>query len=245
VLNDDSRNNLNHYFAEQLFPGILGQRENVGSKLAQLNFFYKIFLEILPMIGASLLIILFSTKKNWISKVTDKHMKYGVFFFLTGIAASVPIVFSAKQMLFYIVPSISFFALGLGSLVVVFAKRITGGIMDNTRLNKVVSLIMLMTVITCIAIASARFGSIGRDRELFSDLSTLKEFLPRNSTIGTCNSDWKLLAYLARYYHTSTDCKSGGLDIYLLKKKCKKILPDEYIKIEKETVGLDLFIKSL
>lgn len=196
---------FSRYFNEQVFDSVSGVRETANSRFYIVG---KLFLEIAIMTGITLFLRFFGYKKN--------EFKSFSFFIFLGLCASLPIMISAKQMGFYIVPSLAFFALGLSVLI------------DNKAFDFlrhwIVSLIFVVVIAVSIPFWIIYVAHDSKDK---SQIEVKNYFMYedyyKNETISispSLKSDWALHAYLYRYLFLSLDEKNHW--IYYICKKNEK-----------------------
>ena len=191
-LNDNSRIFLSNYFNQQVLASIAGEREVSSFRFSIL---IKLFLEILIMAGFTLILY-------FIQKKSIKKNQF-LFFVSIGLCASLPILISAKQLGFYIVPSLAFFALGFSFLV-------------NKKWMEYLSSWVIFILLVATFFVSSFFvikSSIGatRDKPQFELVNFFGEKYYHFKTISVSKrimEDWVLHAYLYRYCTISLDDKN-------------------------------------
>jgi 4-amino-4-deoxy-L-arabinose transferase-like glycosyltransferase len=144
------------------------------------------------------------------------------FFFALALAGSIPMLASARIAGHYLVPSIPFYALGFAGL----AQPLASALLDRWRSRSigpaVVSAIGL-TLIVASAAAPILFGPIEpRDRDWIADYRAVASAMPRETTISTCvdaAEDWRLHAYLQRFFRVSLDVDASSRHRFYLQLK--------------------------
>jgi hypothetical protein len=144
------------------------------------------------------------------------------FFLALAGAGSIPMLASARIAGHYLVPSIPFYALGFAGL----AQPLAGPLLDRWRSRSigpaVVGAIGIALVVASAAVPIL-FGPIEpRDRDWIADYRAVASAMPRETTIGTCADaadDWRLHAYLQRFFRVSLDVDAGSRRRFYLQLK--------------------------
>ncbi len=190
-INPSSRDFLSHYFSEQVLASITGEREKVISHFFVL---WKLILELLLMFATAVLLF-FLTK--------HKLEKRKFYFFLTiGFSASLPIMLSAKQMGFYIVPAIPFFAVACAFLVSSRISSYFSSIFTSLILG--VGFIFISYHTLKLGLENSRDETQLEVVHFFEDEYYQDEIISISSKL---KEDWALHAYLYRYCKISMDDK--------------------------------------
>lgn len=183
LYSDDARTYLKAYFEIQI-QGSFSLSEKSGEALM----LKQLLVEILPL-GAIVFLLLY-----WIKKKIQLG-KEALLFFLIAASASLPILISPKQMGFYILPSLPFWALGFSALL------------QGINLSKIVIsknvLILSSVLLFTISILSMlyNFGQPIRDLVLLNDIEKISTILPKKSKAGLdpkLSEHWKVQGYFAR-----------------------------------------------
>jgi 4-amino-4-deoxy-L-arabinose transferase-like glycosyltransferase len=144
------------------------------------------------------------------------------FFFAVALAASMPMLASARIAGHYLVPSIPFYALGFAGL----AQPLAGPLLDRWR-SRSIGPAMVGAIGIALIVASAAapmlFGPLEpRDRDWIADYRTVASAMPRETTVGTCANaaeDWRLHAYLQRFFRVSLDVEASSRHRFYLQLK--------------------------
>lgn len=183
LYSDDARTYLSAYFEIQIQGSLsLSEKGGEGLMLKQL------LVEILPL-GAVVFLLLY-----WIKKKIQLGKEAFLFFFIAA-SASLPILISPKQMGFYILPSLPYWALGFSALL------------QGINLSKIVisknvlifSSILLFTI--SILAMLYNFGRPIRDLVLLNDIEKISTILPKESKAGLdpkLSEHWQVQGYFAR-----------------------------------------------
>ncbi len=196
----------------------------------------ELFVQILPILGIVALMVGFSfyqQKKNIFK--THSLLKVALFFILLGSSGVFPIMLSNKQSGYYMLPALSFWALGIAAFIVPFIeKRIE---IWQEKYTRKVAITTFLVIIATFFIAIIGKENFSRDKEMRNDLAKVAAFVPEHANIYIHPSEhenWLLYAYFARFGDRSMipypRLKS---DFYLLKKGEKMESPDfEQIPVE-------------
>jgi hypothetical protein len=143
--------------------------------------------------------------KKWIFPASDEK-KHIVFFLLIAISASLPVMVSPKQLGFYLVPSLSFFALSLAG----FSGAAVKFLLEKVNLfSKKYRIVWYSVVIITIMLFSGSLFLIdgySRDQKLIEDVKTAGEIIGRGKIVSICPGmfeNWVTHAYFARYRNIS------------------------------------------
>jgi 4-amino-4-deoxy-L-arabinose transferase-like glycosyltransferase len=208
---DVSRDALEQYLHDQLFPVVGHPFSPTIESFTILKVLFQGVL--LPLAIIALAIIIGA---GFVSP-SKAHRRKAVRLTLLGLAGTLPIVVSSKQMGHYLVPAVPFFALATGVMlfptVIRFAER-----MASHGRRKIVhgatGVIVLGTVV------AAFVPALERDPERLADLAALAPAVPRGRTISICADrlgDWGLHAWFERLYHVSLDGSGSPLGEWFLR----------------------------
>jgi hypothetical protein len=134
-----------------------------------------------------------------------------------GLAGTLPILVSSKQMGHYLVPAVPFFALATAMILFPTVARLTErlALAGRTRIVHIAAgAIVLGTTI------AAFLPALERETERLVDLAALSSAVPRGRTISICagaSGDWGLHAWVERLYSVSLDVRSSQQSEWLLR----------------------------
>ncbi len=206
-----SRHSLYDYLNQQLLPAFGGPR-----RLAPDSFFIvKMLLQgvWLPMV---ILGAIFVAAAGGFAPISARSRSQARSLLTLGLAGTLPILVSTKQMGHYLVPAVPFFALAAASLVHPTVARMVEKI-GASRARLVTG--------TAAVIAAGTLGAVfvpalERDRERLSNLDALSAVMPRSATVGICaeaGDDWGLHAWFQRQFRVSLDPIDGPRREWFLK----------------------------
>jgi 4-amino-4-deoxy-L-arabinose transferase-like glycosyltransferase len=161
---------------------------SIGGKNGSPLLLKQLLMELLPLLSVAALILFWSGKKIVPNKAS-------ILLLLIAVSASFPILFSPKQMGFYLLPSLPYWALGIaGSLqkIEFLKKNIT------TRIKLYFSLFVF---VTAVSLMTYNINRPIRDVVLIEDISKICTYLPSACKAGLepeLNEHWKLQGYFAR-----------------------------------------------
>lgn len=202
----DAFQSITDYLDHQVFAALKNKRE------ITVNNRFKIILDLILMLAIPLGLAIFCLLKTK-AKDLMQH-KYTYFLLFIAFSASFPLLLSLKQSAFYLVPSIPFFCLAIGTLVEVKLTQASTW-MSTWRYSRYIC-VSIIAAATLLMIFN--YGHISRDKELLSCVlkktnSSTYSTLEANS--GECYN-WTLVAYSMRLRRTSLTCNEVD-DFY-----CKK-----------------------
>lgn len=194
-----------NYFATQLRASVLGEntqfhfREN---RLYIVRRTFELLLPALAIVGLVLGVARYCLGKLVLSK---DGARSSLLFILIGLSASVPLAVSPKQAYYYLLPSMPYFAIGLGLLIVRPVVTYLNG--NPGRIEKVVlQLGFWGLTIFSIWNTHRHWGiSTPRDREVLLDVEDMIVHLPRGLTIGGKGDLGASVSYLQRLREISID----------------------------------------
>jgi 4-amino-4-deoxy-L-arabinose transferase-like glycosyltransferase len=220
---DGSRAALSTYWHQQVVASISGERG--GGRFASL---VRHLNGILLRMGGLLLLtwVWAAVRRRELvpphAVVSISISRWTWFFLALAGAGSIPMLASARIAGHYLVPSIPFYALGFAGL----AQPLAGPLLDRWRSRSigpaVVGAIGIALVVASAAVPIL-FGPIEpRDRDWIADYRAVASAMPRETTIGTCADaadDWRLHAYLQRFFRVSLDVDAGSRRRFYLQLK--------------------------
>jgi hypothetical protein len=213
---------LNEYLNEQLFKAIAGEREIVDSPFGRFQLLIDICIQALPALVLALILFnLIKVLKLNIAK-TNEQQRLTLFYFLLALCGSLPIMISLKQRTFYLTPVFPFLAFALALLILPYFNTIMLRVKIPLR-NAVVNATIGIAVVVCGVYVSSKFGKVGRDEVLISDIAQMKKYIPEGERIGVCHAmdkDFTFLAYIQRYHK---------LEVNLQYHKARYVLIDKTI----------------
>ncbi len=198
LLIPESKDSIETYINNQVQPSLKGEAR-VTHRTYILE---RLFMELLPMIGM-ILVYYFVRIKQW-SAIPKEHKRQALFFLLLGLSASLPIMVSPKQLMFYIAPSMPYFALSASCLIMSQLSKDMKALGQKRLWRPVVLSVASSVLLASIIWTMSNDGSYMRDEEILSDAELIGNYVPETTPVSMTSetgSLWMILAYLPRYYH--------------------------------------------
>ncbi len=212
------------YFNTQVIPAIEGKREITTSN--RFKILIKLFLELIVGVLILVLTLVFLKKKENIYK------KESVFFLLLGLSASLPLVITLKQRGFYLIPSLPYYVLSLGFIVLPLLYENFEVL--NKKKRKVINVVNLILSITLL-IWSLTFDGYYRDKNMLSDVEKICQKLESGTEVACSKAltkDWKLISFFSRIKNISLTNKVK--QDFFVSTKTEKLsgeITENYIKL--------------
>jgi hypothetical protein len=213
LLHDGARQNLSAYLDQQLLRSVAGLRE-ASSRLTVVKALLR---ELAPAVAAALL-ARWAVRARLGRPPTDERMRRaGWFFLLVGLSGSLPIMVSAKQHVYYVLPSLPFFALAIAAWSAADVDALVSRVGPRSVAGAAVALA------AALAVALPRAGGIHREREIVLFVKQVVAAVPPGTTVNACASldrNWTLVAYLARYGRVSVSSAAAASPFLLSDRAC-------------------------
>ena len=200
LVNDDARDNLQTYYDTQVSGSLGGDRVVVRRTFI----LERLFLEIAPFLGIAA-IYFFIRIKRW-SHVSQVNRSIGFRFLAAGLLAVLPIMISPKQLMFYVVPAIPFFVLGVISL---FEEAIRSDVLKiiSKKHYKKITLITT-TVITLLAILMTvkSVSTYSRGKDWLIDINKVGAQLNAGDGLyihASLSQNWSMFAEFQKHHDVS------------------------------------------
>lgn len=206
MLYEPSAHSFTMYIKTQVLSSIGGLREPVG------HFFIvkRLLMEMAIFLPLTLIIIV-ALYKNGAWK-DHPYRRHSLFFLLTALSGSLPIMISQKQSGFYALASIPFFALSAAAIAAPLVKRFLDQVNTKALLYRGGIALVLCAFFFIAAYSATSFGNPRRHRDGEKlHLVHLVGPVAKGQVIGACSSiwhDWTLHGYFVRYYNISLDDKN-------------------------------------
>jgi 4-amino-4-deoxy-L-arabinose transferase-like glycosyltransferase len=235
-----ARNNLNGYLHVQLLASLNGKREHVtGSHFVLLK---DLGSQLIPIF--ILLACTWGASKIWKGSGIKINIRVAMFFLLTGMAASFPVMISPKQMIHYVIGSIPFYGMAAAVVLLPYVQYLASKIRINSRGFKWVNYGLLTGILLVMLVSVTLINTNGRDEVLLDDLENMETDLPVGGRIN-CNSrmyyNWQVHAYLYRFYHVSLDDKNIDSGYFLTDKEHEDEVPAGYVPFNNSNLKFLLY----
>ncbi len=227
----DALENLTAYFNSQVMGSLSGKRIP-GSRWFIVGVMFQ---EIIAPALLALVVSAIAYKKKLILVFRNARAKQNaLFFLLVALSASVPIMVSPKQLSFYIVPSLPYFALSIAFLVAPAVVKLLERLNPNTIMFNIFKYHAFVTIPAIAVYCFLTFGNFSRNAEMIRDVDILGKHLGASSTItiGRVNvQNWGLMGYLQRRYLINLDRSGKMLELVLLEQSEKTPEGYEFIDL--------------
>lgn len=203
--NPAAQTNFLTYFDSQVMASIT-EENRVGSRLVLMK---NLFNELLPiLIISTVLIILFRKKIKTVFNTEGNYLKYGLFFLLIGLSASVPLMVSLKISSFYLIPALPYFDVAFAFILSAFVLLLIENLSGNRMSNIILITLGCITITTGFSLTILNYDTIGRDNEIINDMRLIEPIIGEREVISLAPSqyqDWTTISYFQRYLQVSFD----------------------------------------
>lgn len=190
---------LARYWDLQLVGSLTGQDSLAPHRFYVLQSLIEEFLPAL-LIG-----LVLQCTAYYLKLTTAKIPKQHVFFWLwVAVCASFPLLISPKQLRFYIVPSMFWYALAWGLACWPALVALVEYSQSWIRRQQFLKIILGLGLLGCLIMGYQNAGKNAREVALLGDVRTIGALAERHSTIHISASlykKWNLHAYFYRYYY--------------------------------------------
>ncbi len=238
------------YFIGYYHTRILNTFTNPATATTNTRFYllFRLLSEQITPILICITILALSVKNkltiNTIAK--NGNLKYALLFLLIALAGTLPLLITAEQRRFYLVPTFPFYALALSFLVIEQLTKLLDKL-KSTKFQSLVRLTSFAIFIVTIILTITNFGTSKRDKEMLSDIYKIGKFVPENTSIAIDKElfrTWVLHLYFQRYYGISLDATDENRNqIYYVSKKKDSTLSN-YSEIDLELNVYKLYKKQ-
>lgn len=203
VVPDASRVSLTRYVNEQVLAAIAGRREVSDSSLTILE-------ELVQGVGLPVAIVatlIVAVARRFVAPPREQR-RWATLLLLLWLAGTLPILVSAKQAGYYLVPAVPLCALGVAGLLAATTRAALENV--GPRAGRVA--VTLAAIVILGAVGASFSPALDRDRRRLADLDALDLEVPRNAIVGICpesQDDWGLHALFARRFRVSLDAGRG------------------------------------
>ncbi len=240
LLFPDSRDNLTTYF----FKRVLWRIDSLPTAEYRLEIIVRVIMELLPVIIGTLIAYVFGK----IKKIEmSENFKEASFFILTGFAGALPLTLTLCQRGWYLVPIFPYFAIGFALLTIPTLSLYVNTINIKTNGYKTFFIASCIVFVTAMTFTGTKYGKIGRDQDIVTDVYEIGKVVPKYSTITVPKEmynqyDFVLQGFLVRYFNISIS-PYQEYDYFLTEKKLK-IKPLNYEKVDITLNKYELYKKN-
>jgi 4-amino-4-deoxy-L-arabinose transferase-like glycosyltransferase len=225
----------------QIIPSMQGHFDTVTGK--RFHLLRRLIKELLPILVFSL--IFWGCKSKMRLEVAGKCKRdWFWIFLLLAVSGSFPIMLSFKQKGYYLVPSLSFYALALAVLVQPIVYSVIHRLYESKSSYRYFKWFSIGFLVFSIIFSLSHLGTIRRDADKLADSQLVAKAIHPGQLVSSNQSlavDWNLIGYLARNHKISVDW-NNLTDFYLVEKGCPDI-PAGYSVLDLPTVKYQLFKK--
>ncbi len=218
------------YFESRFTSAFNGSAATTGSHFYML---FRLVKELFPVVLISCLFLFVTRKKKNIKELEKGRGQTILWFVLMGLAGSMPLMVTLEQRGFYMVTTLSFFAIAISMWI---APRVSS-LINRTELNSIgfkrSVRITAFLLAGCVVFTLTQIGRAKRDKDLLSDIYLCGKVIPEGEIIGIPTemfSAWNLQAYCVRYFYWSLDHKAQTKNKYFMinKELPQNLVPEGY-----------------
>ncbi len=197
---------LDGYLDIQLSHALVGEsKENL--RTTRLHILKMLIERSLPVLISTGLLLAYRYRNN--QKIAFGHIeRRGLLFIVVGLSGTLPIMITLKQVSYYLIPVLPFFALGFALIVVPIISKLLIEVRFPPFGRQLSWTLLTLFLVYAIGYGFSQFGKIDkRDRQLLTDVMLIGEEIQEGQVIGhqlpTVGD--MTHCYFARYYHISLD----------------------------------------
>ncbi len=190
---------FNNYWELQLVGSLSGKYNFAEGRLSVLR---SLFEEFLPPLLSGLALLGSARYLKLPTTVISK--KVVLFWFLLALAASLPLMISPKQLRFYIVPSMGWYALAWALFCWPSFLALAKYTQAWYRRRRALQVVLGVGIIGCFVLSVFNIGKNSRQEALMSDVRAIGAVVPLHSEVYIPNNiyrNWGLHGYFYRYFY--------------------------------------------
>ncbi len=217
LANDTIYNSLTAYLNDRVINSIQ-QVSNVDTRFYLLIQLF--FVQLMPPVIITAILLFAKGLKTVKAQFDDTTYKRNIkLFVLIGVSASFPLIVTKEQRVFYLVPSLPYYAIALSLIAVpalsIFIKKIDlKSNLYKLWVGLTSAFVVISLVVSCIG-----FGQAGRDKDKLHDVYAFGKMIPAGSDVNVSKDtwqDWSLHNYFVRSFNISLDMDSAKHEYYIL-----------------------------
>ena len=239
---DAVRYNLSKYMEVQFIPSLQGRRGALPNRLGVVT---KLFAELAPTLGVCTIVLITNRLKRHAGILDSVTVRFSAMCIAIGASGSIPLVFSPRQSGFYLVPSLSFFALGLALFVAPAVRAWTARINVRSMGFKFFAVLSGVLLVAVVGNSVAQLGTARRDDVLIRDVKLIGAVVPADSLVTICNSmwnKWTVHGYFARYFRISLDRSPRPHEFAVMgDDNCSSVNMTAYERVDLDTRTVHLY----
>lgn len=227
-----------------LFDRVFGRINDMPVVSNRFYILFRLLTELGFQIALTIIILIISRVKK-IENHLKANIREAVFFIGLGLSASVPLMLTLVQKAFYFVPSLPFFALGLGILVAPTVQTIINRIQLRTKKYYSLLILSIVFIVISIGYSISKVGKTSRDHEILHDTYILGEAIPDHSLVSSFDGclNWSFKCYMTRYFFISFE-RSFKQEYCISLKQPEYSIPSNYEKVDLDTEVYDLYKRT-
>jgi len=215
IIFPEAETNIRTYIETQVINSI----KNIKTVDSRIYILGRLFFELLPAIGLSLLLIII----GWLRKFPLKKLlidyKMACIFILLGLSGVIPMMVSMKQSGFYLLTTIPIFAFGISIFLNPLIEHFVSTIKDKSNGFYILRYLAIGSLLIGISLSLYFIKSTPKDSVKINDTKLIVAALPKGAIINTQPAlweDWGLQGYYCRYKNVSLDPDLKNKREYLL-----------------------------
>lgn len=233
---------FNHYLDLQLKGSLTGMDSLAEHRLFLLQSIVEELLIVVSIILGMKLLCL------WRCPNLQKKINWRLTFLWLFIAfsASLPMLISPKQLRFYIVPSMVFYALSLATLALPFWRALAEYFKDFSTSQKLLKGGLLIALFVCLSLSIMNRKKYARSVDVLSDSITIGNAMPNHTEVylnPSLYTVWNLHAYMYRYFYIDLSTSFNDQN-YALFPKSEEFKHPEYKEKDLNLSSLRLYERS-
>ncbi len=222
-------NFFRQYWSQRLEVAIVGGRaDGLREGWERLYIFWLLLRENSLILSVSLILFFISWKKGITYKGFSHERKLAIFFFMIGLAATVPVMMSTRQAGMYLIPGLVLFAMAAGylhiPLLTLWMRSMKAPVVSRISALAIVGFLMVLVH------SALKFGEPGREQSLLNDMPHMEKMIPAGSKVAVCKDvmgNFVYHVYLQRYLKMELTRETAGAKYFLCKAACGKIHDSE------------------
>ncbi|MDD5707865.1 MAG: glycosyltransferase family 39 protein [Kiritimatiellae bacterium] len=247
-----ARSNLALYLDTQFLTSLSGQR---GGTDNQFRFLVKLLNTLLPALGAAGVIWLTGRRGRGQDAAAPDLRRWALVFLLLGMAGSIPLVFSPRQSMFYVLPSFPCYALAFALWVAPAAAELVARVHERPGALRAWQTIAGLLLAAVLVYSASRIGTYNRSEAAIRDVKAIGAFvqaelgLDRTQPyeIGMCRglwTQWGLHTNLARYSRLGAARNDSTMAFVVAQDRCAADLDGRYARVPIATREFHLYTRS-
>ncbi|MFN0016055.1 MAG: hypothetical protein ACKVU2_16050, partial [Saprospiraceae bacterium] len=221
-----------NYWEQRLSVALAGGREDgLHTGWGRLNALKILFMELLPILIASVLFWAAARKKKPDVAERLEYWHIALFFALLGLAGTLPLLASTRQTAMYLTASLPMFALAASYFHLPLLRRV----FDLPQAKKIVVAQQVRQFVVVAVVGLAVYlgtiaGKPGREQALLRDVDALLKTIPEGSLMGACEAlagNFYVHTYLQRFLHVEISRDMGASRYFATNPVCEPALKKE------------------